>query len=108
MHDHPSQHHQTPPPLTSFISSFHGSARKVSICHHFSKPLPPEARTPFSILNLSGQRLRYYQPYLGGRVDSVQYLRHGERGVLSFGATMTVSTVALVHQSRRGGGPRTA
>lgn len=65
-------------------------SRRVSICHQFGKPLPPEARPPFSLLNLTGQRMRYYQPFLHNRTESVTYLRHGERGVLSFGATMTL------------------
>jgi hypothetical protein len=34
--------------------------------------------------------MRYYQPFLHNRTESVTYLRHGERGVLSFGATMTL------------------
>ncbi|CAM9189340.1 unnamed protein product, partial [Hapterophycus canaliculatus] len=60
------------------------------VCHEFCAPLPLESRMSFTILNLTGQRARYFQPRAGEETRRLQYLRDGERGVLLFTATMTV------------------
>ncbi|CAM9521505.1 unnamed protein product, partial [Laminaria digitata] len=70
-------------------SSLVGSTR-FPVCHEFCAPLPPESRMSFTILNLTGQRTRYFQPRAGEETRRLQYLRDGERGVLLFTATMTV------------------
>jgi hypothetical protein len=63
---------------------------KMVVHHQFPKPLAVDARKPFAIYNLTGQRIRYFQAHLGEESATVEYLRNGEKGELSFGATMTV------------------
>ncbi|CAN0004346.1 unnamed protein product, partial [Discosporangium mesarthrocarpum] len=60
------------------------------LCHQFNAPLPLESRVSFTILNLTGQRARYFQPIAGDETRRLRYLREGERGSLHFMATMTV------------------
>ncbi|CAM9539528.1 unnamed protein product, partial [Phaeothamnion confervicola] len=67
-----------------------GEGPNLNILHRFEPSLPLDARKAFTILNLTGQRLRYYQPRVNAAARRVQYLRHGERGMLVFGAAMTV------------------
>lgn len=55
-------------------SSLVGTAR-FPVCHEFCAPLPPEARMSFTILNLTGQRTRYFQPRAGEDTRRLQYLR---------------------------------
>ncbi|CAN0459065.1 unnamed protein product, partial [Ectocarpus sp. 12 AP-2014] len=63
---------------------------RFPVCHEFYAPLALESRMSFTILNLTGQRMRYFQPRAGEETRRLQYLRDGERGVLLFTATMTV------------------
>lgn len=55
-------------------SSLVGTAR-FPVCHEFCAPLPPESRMSFTILNLTGQRTRYFQPRAGEETRRLQYLR---------------------------------
>ena len=54
---------------------------RFPVCHEFSAPLPLEARMPFTILNLTGQRTRYFQPRAGEDIRRLQYLRVREKGL---------------------------
>lgn len=65
-------------------SSLVGTAR-FPVCHEFCAPLPPESRMSFTILNLTGQRTRYFQPREGEETRRLQYLRVStkKRGRLS-------------------------
>lgn len=45
------------------------------VCHEFSAPLPLESRMSFTILNLTGQRTRYFQPRAREETRRLQYLR---------------------------------
>lgn len=45
------------------------------VCHQFAVPLPLEARMSFTILNLTGQRMRYFQPRAGSETRYLRYLR---------------------------------
>lgn len=63
-------------------SSLVGTAR-FPVCHEFSAPLPPESRMSFTILNLTGQRTRYFQPRAGEETRRLQYLRVRIRGRIS-------------------------
>jgi len=73
------------------LNDGHAQLIKMSVCHQFPRPLQ-DVRTAFSLINLTGQRLRYHQSNdrQGDKRILVQYLRHGERGALTFGATMSV------------------
>lgn len=59
-----------------------GTAR-FPVCHEFCAPLPPESRMSFTILNLTGQRTRYFQPRAGEETRRLQYLRVRIEGRLS-------------------------
>lgn len=52
-----------------------GNVVRFPVCHEFSAPLPLEARMSFTILNLTGQRTRYFQPRAGEETRRLQYLR---------------------------------
>lgn len=56
----------------------------VPVCHQFSAPLPLESRVSFTILNLTGQRTRYFQPRVGDETRHLRYLRvrHGRKVVI--------------------------
>lgn len=56
---------------------------------HLPAPIDPKLRVGFSILNLTGQPVRYLQHYADGR-RVVQYLNDGERGLLNFVATQSL------------------
>ena len=77
-------------PTSSLFSTI--SSDRLRITHEFPKPLLPETRAPFSICNLTGQVVRWFQPHAitDKAVVSLQYLKHGAVSRLSFGATMTV------------------
>lgn len=51
------------------------SIRPFPVCHEFTAPLPLESRMSFTILNLTGQRARYFQPRAGEETRRLQYLR---------------------------------
>lgn len=48
---------------------------RFPVCHEFCAPLPLESRMSFTILNLTGQRTRYFQPRAGEETRRLQYLR---------------------------------
>lgn len=48
---------------------------RFPVCHEFCAPLPLESRMSFTILNLTGQRARYFQPRAGEETRRLQYLR---------------------------------
>lgn len=48
---------------------------RFPVCHEFCAPLPLESRMSFTILNLTGQRTRYFQPRAGEEARRLQYLR---------------------------------
>lgn len=57
---------------------------------HVAAPhLGPALRVGFSIQNLTGLPIRYLQHWEGGR-RTVEYINHGERGLLNFIASMTL------------------
>lgn len=68
-------------PILSFTSE--------QIDHRGGSSLDPKVRVGFSILNLTGQPVRYLQRWEGGK-RSVQYINHGERGLLNFVASQTL------------------
>lgn len=47
---------------------------RFRVCHEFCAPLPLESRMSFTILNLTGQRTRYFQPRAGEDTRRLQYL----------------------------------
>lgn len=47
---------------------------RFRVCHEFCAPLPHESRMSFTILNLTGQRTRYFQPRAGEETRRLQYL----------------------------------
>lgn len=47
---------------------------RFRVCHEFCAPLPLESRMSFTILNLTGQRTRYFQPRAGEETRRLQYL----------------------------------
>lgn len=51
------------------------TTERFRVCHEFSATLPLEARMSFTILNLTGQRTRYFQPRAGEETRRLQYLR---------------------------------
>jgi hypothetical protein len=57
--------------------------------HEWSQTLPADARVGFSILNLTGQTVRYLQRWDSDR-STIQYLPHGKRGLLNFLASLTI------------------
>lgn len=62
------------------------------IQHVFASQLQPEMRVGFSMLNVTGNPLRYLQSW-GGESDkrqTVEYLQHNEKGLLNFIASNTV------------------
>lgn len=48
---------------------------RFPVCHEFYAPLALESRMSFTILNLTGQRMRYFQPRAGEETRRLQYLR---------------------------------
>lgn len=52
-----------------------GGHAPFPICHQFAAPLPLESRMSFTILNLTGQRTRYFQPRAGDETRYLRYLR---------------------------------
>lgn len=79
--------------LVGGSSNFLSSPRTpttVKLAHKFPRPLGNDGRTPFSICNFTGQRIRYYHPQTRESCTTLHYLRHHETGVLAFGATMSV------------------
>ena len=65
------------------------SGYTADIKHVFSAPLKENTKVGFSIENLTGQSLRYLQRWENGR-KTIQYLEHGQRGLLNFLASTTV------------------
>ena len=63
--------------------------RHVRYNHSVTKPLGHSARVGFSILNLTGQPLRYVQNISFAYATEVQYLEHNQRGLLNFVASKT-------------------
>jgi hypothetical protein len=61
----------------------------AKIDHFRSFNLHPSVRVGFSLLNLTGQSLRYLQQWEGGK-QTVQYLNDGERGLLNFVPSQTL------------------
>lgn len=59
------------------------------IDHIPSISLQPSLRVGFSVLNLTGQPIRYLQQWEGGK-RTVQYLNTGERGLLNIVAAQTL------------------
>ncbi|RYH23328.1 hypothetical protein EON65_18000 [archaeon] len=57
--------------------------------HIPSFPLLPSQRVGFSILNLTGQSIRYLQQWEGGK-KTVQYLNNSERGLLNIVAAQSL------------------
>jgi hypothetical protein len=57
--------------------------------HYKSLTLQAHDRTGFSLLNLTGQAVRYLQQWEGGR-QTVEYLNNGERGPLNFVPSQTL------------------
>lgn len=51
------------------------TTERFRVCHEFSATLPLEARMSFTILNMTGQRMRYFQPRAGEETRRLQYLR---------------------------------
>lgn len=65
---------------------------RFPVCHEFCAPLPLESRMSFTILNLTGQRTRYFQPRAGEETRRLQYLRvrtHNERSAMCSLTTLT-------------------
>ncbi len=56
---------------------------------HLPSSIDPKLRVGFSILNLTGQPVRYLQDYGDGK-RVIQYINDGERGLLNFVATQSV------------------
>lgn len=48
---------------------------RFRVCHQFAAPVPLESRMSFTILNLTGQRVRYFQPQVGNETRHLRYLR---------------------------------
>lgn len=65
------------------------SQNSATIDHLRTHPLDANVRVGFSLLNLTGQPLRYLQHWEGGR-KTVQYLNDGERGLVNFVAAQTL------------------
>lgn len=59
------------------------------IVHSGSRLLNESVRVGFSIQNLLGQPVRYLQQWAEGK-RAIQYIEHGERGLLNFTASTTV------------------
>lgn len=57
--------------------------------HEWSQTLPADARVGFSVLNLTGQTIRYLQRWESGR-STISYIAHGKRGMLNFLASLTI------------------
>jgi hypothetical protein len=67
-----------------------GIHRRPSRYNHVPTPsLSHNARVGFSILNLTGQPLRYVQYFSSSRATMVHYLEHNQRGLLNFVASKT-------------------
>ena len=71
------------------LSTLVSSGYAADIKHVFSAPLKDDTKVGFSIENLTGQSLRYLQRWENGR-KTIQYLEHGQRGLLNFLASTTV------------------
>lgn len=77
------------------VNSF--ASNPLHVQHHVPKPLKPDDRVAFSVLNLTGQRIRIYQQTrekdsLKQKVTAVvTYLRHTESTRLEFEATVSVN-----------------
>lgn len=52
-----------------------GAPALFPVCHQFAAPLPLESRMSFTILNLTGQTTRYFQPRAGEETRYLRYLR---------------------------------
>ncbi len=61
----------------------------VVITHQTCASLPPDTRLAFSLLNSTGQEVRYFQPLENDSTRCLQYLQTSSCGMLIFGATMT-------------------
>lgn len=48
---------------------------RFPVCHQFAAPVPLDSRMSFTILNLTGQRVRYFQPGVGDETRYLRYLR---------------------------------
>jgi hypothetical protein len=72
------------------IMSQSQTSSRFSVRHLFVEPLPLEARMAFTVLNLTGEQIRYYQPRANDSTRRLQYLDHSVRGMLVFSASMTV------------------
>ena len=60
------------------------------IKHFKFPPLSDSARVGFSLRNLTGQPVRYLQTWIGeGNLRTIEYLMHGETGLLNFIASTT-------------------
>jgi hypothetical protein len=59
------------------------------LLHLKSPSLHPNLRVGFSLLNLTGQSIRYLQHWEGG-VRTIEYLADGERGLLNFMPSQTI------------------
>lgn len=57
---------------------------RFPVCHEFCAPLPLESRMSFTILNLTGQRTRYFQPRAGEETRRFQYLRVSDEDEKNF------------------------
>eukprot|EP00981_Chlorochromonas_danica_P005995 scaffold1244_cov162-Ochromonas_danica.AAC.31 len=64
-----------------------GASDKID--HIPSNPLPSSFRVGFSIINLTGQPMRYLHQLVGDK-KVVQYLNNNERGLLNINATQTL------------------
>lgn len=73
--------------LPSEITNFKHPTSKIE--HVLTQPLDLSARVGFSILNLTGQPMRYLQVWEDGTKRTIQYLNNGERGLLNFIASVT-------------------
>lgn len=72
---------------------------RFPVCHEFSASLPLESRMSFTILNLTGQRTRHFQPRAGEDTRRLQYLRVS-KGLYS-ACAVVVSPIIRVSQPTR-------
>lgn len=70
-------------------NAFLMNRRPVRYNHIPTQSLRHNARVGFSILNLTGQPLRYVQYFSSSRATMVHYLDHNQRGLLNFVASKT-------------------
>ncbi len=67
----------------------HEEDKNIVITHQMCASVPPDTRLAFSLLNSTGQEIRYFQPLENDLTRHLQYLQTSSRGMLIFGATMT-------------------